>query len=231
MTSYFNHSIAECKEVQCFVQYLNGFNNLQSVEAVDLLFDYVNHTDRNVAVAAAKALRKYPASLWHRDQIKHFEDIFYQRAKRFDSSVRTLALDIVLESELSDEQLSRLLGHFKTSDRAYEVTKYLHEKIAMLAAEDAALAERVQTRIRNDSMLNNYHALAPKGMTNALARSYARQSPFDGTMTSIQELFGGILKRGVVDMTLDSPGQKYSYFQVSFAWNLCAFSKSPLASQ
>lgn len=216
VTNYFNESISNCKETSCFVQYLNGFNNLQSPKAVELLFTYINDTDRSVAVAAAKALRKYPTSLWNRKQIEQFEDIFYQTEKRFDSSVRTLALDIVLDRKLSDKQLNKLIGYYKAIDRAYEVKKYLHEKIAMLTAEDATLAERVQKIIRSDKLLNNYHVLAPKGMTNALSRKFARQTPFDGTLTSIQELFGGVLKRGVVDMTLDSADHKYSYFTVGF---------------
>lgn len=214
--THFNESIAECQEIPCFVQYLNGLNNLQSPKTIELLFNYINDTDRGVSVAAAKALRKYPTFLWSRKQIEKFEDIFYQKERRFDSSVRTLALDIVLETKLSDKQLNKLIGYYKTLDRAYEVKKYLHETIAMLAAEDASLAERVQKIIRSDKLLNNYDVLAPKGMTNALSRKYARQSPFDGTLTSIQELFGGILKRGVVDMTLDSADHKYSYFTVGF---------------
>lgn len=212
--NYFNESIAQCEEISCFVEYLNGFNNLQSPKAIALLFSHINDSDRTVAVAAAKALRKYPSSLWNRQHIKQFEEIFYQKEKRFDSSVRTLALDIVLDTKLSDNQISKLVAYYKSTDRAYEVKKYLLEKIAMLSVENTQLAERVQKLIRNDKTLNNYDVLAPKGMTTALSRNYAQQSPFDGTLTSIQEIFGGILKRGAVDMTFDSPGHKYSYFTV-----------------
>lgn len=212
---FFNDSIAACDDATCYVQYLNGMNNLQSMELIDVLFDYVNHTDRTVSVAAMKALRKFPISIWTEKYIQQFEDIFYQTKKRFDSSVRTLALDIVLNSQLSETQLMKFLSFLKENDRAFEVKKYLLEMIQMLAAEDADLNERVQKIIKSDSTLNNYHIIGQKGLTTALSRKYSVRSPFNATLTSIQEIFGGILKRGAVDLTIDSPKNKYNYFTVS----------------
>lgn len=215
--TYFTDSIAACDDSLCYVQYLNGMNNLQSVELIDLLFEYVNHTDRSISVAAMKALRNFPASVWNEKHIQQFEDIFYQKEKRFDSSVRTLALDIVLNSEFSDTQLKKLLSHLKANDRAFEVKKYLFEMIQMLASENAELNEKVQTIIKNDKTLNNYHIIGQKGLTTALSRKYSTRSPFNATLISIQEIFGGILKRGSVDLTIDSPKSKYSYFTVRFS--------------
>lgn len=214
--NYLNNSISACKTTACYIQYLNGFNNLQSMDTTELLFEYVNDTDRSIAVAAAKALQKFPSSIWNAEQMQRFEDIFYQHEKRFDSSVRTLALDIILETKLSDEKLKKLIFHLKSLDHAFEVKKYLQERISMLCSEDAELDARVQQIIRKDKTLNNYHVLMQKGLTTALSRKFSQQSPFNGTLISIQEIFGGILKRGVVDMTVDSSNQKYSYFTVFF---------------
>lgn len=212
---YLNSSILTCgDQVPCYINYLNGLNNLQSVESIELLFEYVNHTDRSVSVAAMKALRRFPASTWTSKFIQRFEDIFFQTEQRFDSSTRTLALDIVLESKLTDLQLNKLLGHLRSDDRSFEVKKYLIEKLMMLSGEDAELDQRVQGIIRGNQTLNNYHILGHKGLTTALSRKYATRSPFNGTLTSIQEIFGGILKRGVVEMTIDSETDKYSYFTV-----------------
>lgn len=213
--TFFNDSIAKCgSESSCYVQYLNGMSNLQSVQLIDLLFEYVNDTDRSISVAAMKALRSYPASVWNKKHIQQFEKIFYQQEKRFDSSVRTLALDMVLNSEISEKQIKNLLSHLKTNDRAFEVKKYLLEMIQMLSSDNSELNEKVQRIIKNDSTLNNYHIIGQKGLTTALSRTYSAQSPFNGTLSSIQEIFGGILKRGVVELTIDSPSSKYSYFTV-----------------
>lgn len=212
--TYLKDSVAACEDSNCFVQYLNGMNNLQSIELIDLLFEYVNHTDRSVSVAAMKALRQFPASSWNAKYIYQFESIFYQTEKRFDSSVRTLALDIVLHSPFLEHRLYNLLSYLKKHDRAFEVKKYLLEMIQMLTSENAQLNEKVQNIIKSDSTLNNYHIIGQRGLTTALSRKYSIQSPFNATLSSIQEIFGGILKRGAVDLTIDSPRTKYSYFTV-----------------
>lgn len=211
---YFTDSIAKCSDPSCYVQYLNGINNLLSIDLIELLFKYVNDADRTVSVAAMKALRRFPSSIWHKRDIQQFENIFYQHGKRFDSSVRTLALDIVLNSKISNEQLTKLLSHLRINDRAFEVKKYLLEMVKMLGSENVELNDKIEQIIKNDSQLNNYHIIGQKGLTTALSRKYSNRSPFNGTLTSIQEIFGGILKRGVVDLTIDSPNSKYSYFTV-----------------
>lgn len=211
---YFTDSIAKCSEPSCYVQYVNGINNLQSTDLIGLLFKYVNDADRTVSVAAMKALRRFPSTIWNKRDIQQFENIFYQHEKQFDSSVRTLALDVVLNSKISDEQLIKLLSHLRVNDRAFEVKKYLLEMVKMLGSENAELNEKIDEIIKNDGLLNNYHIIGQKGLTTALSRKYSVRSPFNGTLTSIQEIFGGILKRGVVDLTIDSPNNKYSYFTV-----------------
>lgn len=220
--NYINKSLSECKDASCHEQFLNGLNNLQSTDVVSVLFSYVNHSERSVSVAAMRALARFPVSMWNLQQIQQFENVFFQEEKKFDSSTRTLALDVILNAKLSDDQLKKLISHLKTADRAFEVKKYLSEKIQMLSGENADFGERVKNIIRGDSTLNNYHIIAQKGLTTALSRKYATESPFDGTLTSIQEIFGGVLKRGVVDMTIDSKNNKYSYFTVTFLtflWN------------
>lgn len=212
--TYFNESIGSCKESPCFVRYLNGMNNLQSEEFIELLFEYVNDTNRAVSVAAMKALRNFPVSIWKKNEIANFENIFYENEKRYDSSVRTLALDIVLNSKFSDKQLNKLLLHLKTNDRAFEVKKYLLETIQMLSSENAEINGKVEKMIKSDKTLNNYHIIGQKGLTTALSRKSSTRSPFNVTLTSIQEIFGGILKRGIVDLTIDSPDSRYSYFNV-----------------
>lgn len=213
--NYFNDSIVKCTDIDCYVHYLNGINNLQSTKFIDQLFEYVNDTDRSISVAAMKALRNFPSLVWNKKYVQQFEEIFYQTEKRFDPSVRTLALDIVLNTKFSKAQLKKLLAHLKANDdRAFEVKKYLYEIIQMYGSENLELNENMQRIIKHDSELNNYHILGQKGMTTALLRKYSVRSPFNGTLMSIQEIFGGILKRGVVEMTIDSPNNRYSYFTV-----------------
>lgn len=212
--SYLNESLAICKDPECQEEYLRGLQNLQSPETIDLLFEYVEQEERSVSVAAIKALQKFPVTIWNGEQIKLFEDIFYQTKKRYDSSTRTLALDIVLDSKPNVDQIGKLILHLKSNDRAFEVKKYLWQKIQMLAEQNAELNKAIRKIISSDNTLNNYHIIGQKGLSTALSRQYSIQSPFNSSITSIQEIFGGVLKRGLVDMTIDTPNNKYSLFTV-----------------
>lgn len=215
--NYFNVSMLSCDEQQpsCYIKYLNGLNNLQSTETIELLFDHVKNTERTVSVAAMKALRRLPSSVWNPNYIQRFENIFFQVENRSDSSVRALALDIILDGELTDATLNKLMGHLKSNDRSYEMKKYLLEKLMMLSEQNVDLNNRIQAIIRSNRTLNNYDILNQKGLSTALSRKYSIQSPFNGTLTSIQEIFRGILKRGVVDLTIDTQNDRYSYFTVN----------------
>lgn len=215
--NYFNMSMLSCNDQQpsCYVKYLNGLNNLQSTETIELLFEHVKNTERTVSVAAMKALRRLPSSVWKPKYIQRFENIFFQVENRSDSSIRALALDIILETELTDAKLNKLLEHLKSNDRSFEIKKYLFEKLMMLSEQNVELNDRIQAIIRNNRTLNNYDILNQKGLSNAISRKYSIQSPFNGTLTSIQEIFKGILKSGVVDLTIDTEEDRYSYFTVN----------------
>lgn len=213
-------SLLACKDSECYECYLNGLRNLQSADVIDKLIAFIEHPERSVAVAAAKALKAYPASIWNRYYVEMLENIFHQSNRRYDSSTRTLVLDVLLKTKLSFEQVKRLLLHLKSDDKAFEVKKYLLEQITMFAAENREFDAIVQEIILSDSTLNNYHVVGQKGLSTAISRKYSIQSPFNGTLTSVQEIFGGVLKRGIVDMTVDTPNNQYSLFTVSIAKKL-----------
>lgn len=212
--SYFEESVKKCKQPICIEQYLHGLRNLQSPKTLELIFEFIYNEERSVSVAAAKALTQFPISTWTKDHLQKFREIFYQKSQRFDSSVRTLALDVLLAKRPNNKELTELLLHLKSKDRAFEVKKYLFEKIQMLSEEDAEFKVQVNEIIKNSSSLNNYHIFAQNGLTTALSRQFSKNSPFNGTLISIQEIFGGVLKRGVVDMTINTENEKYSMFTV-----------------
>lgn len=212
--SFFVDALKSCSEPSCLEQYLHGLRNLQSLGTIDLLFQYVYNEERCVSIAAAKALAQFPASTWKLKDIPKFKDIFYQKSQKFDSSARTLALDVLLANELQLEDIKEIIHHLRANDRAFEVKKYLLEKVKMMAKADTVFEAQMNEIFKNDTLLNNYHIFGQKGLTTALSRKFSLKSPFNGTLTSIQEIFGGVLKRGVVDMSIDTEKEKYSFFTV-----------------
>lgn len=162
--NYFTSSLNKCNVDPCRELYLNGLRNLQSPETIDQLLEHALHPERSVSVAAMKALRYFPTHVWTTKNIQQFRDIFYQKNKRFDSSARTLALDILLDLWPDKRELQELINHLKSNDKAYEVKKYLLEKITMLTMKFPEFREKLQSILLNDPRINNYHILGPKGL-------------------------------------------------------------------
>lgn len=163
VVNFLSNSLQQCKTDTCRGIYLNGLRNLQSPETINQLLEHALHPERSVSVAAMKALRFFPKRVWTSKHIKQFRDIFYQRNKRFDSSARTLALDILLDLRPTLEELRELVVYLKSNDKAYEVKKYLLEKITMLAEQCTEFRGNVQEIFNADRSLKNYHILGQKG--------------------------------------------------------------------
>lgn len=213
--TYLTNSLLACDDSTCYETYLNGLRNLQSYDSITKLIAFVEHPERGVAVAAVKALKAFPPTIFNRQHIGTFETIFYQLDRRYDASTRTLVVDILLKTKLNVEQVKRLLNYLKSNDKSFEVKKYAWEMIKMVAEENERIGKIVYDLIQGDSTLNNYHILQQRGLSIALSRKYSIQSPFNGTLTSTQEMFGGVLKRGVVDLSVDTPTSQYTIFSVS----------------
>lgn len=213
--TYLTSSLKNCKDKECKEMYIRGLHNIQSPDTIRVLLAQVLNPERIVAVAAMKALRTFDTKLWTKDHQKQFENIFYQKTKKFDSSARTLAVDILLELKPGAGELRPLLQYLRTNDKAFEVKQYVLQKINMIADNCSRFKKLLKQIIAEDRQLNNYHILGQKGLTTALSRKFSKSPSFNGTLLSIQEIHGGVLKRGIVDMTVDAHPDKYSVFTVS----------------
>lgn len=82
-----------------------------------------------ISVAAISAVHSLPESEWSPDVINIAKRLFFQLDKRYDSSARTLALDILLKKNPSKNLLSDLLLSLRRRDADYEVKQYLLQRI------------------------------------------------------------------------------------------------------
>ena len=68
---------------------------------------------------------------------------------------------------------------------------------------------------KEGSKMFNYHALGQRGLSTAFTRSFLSSPSANGSLVSIQEISGGLLKRGIVDVSVESVGESSSIFTVS----------------
>lgn len=219
--------LEECRKDNCKQKYIRGLHNLKSPKTLDVLVKLALEGSSKISVTAMKALRSFSVFLWNDDFKAVFEDIFFQASKKFDSSARALALDILLDLKPDTEELTHIIQYLKSNDKAYEVKQYLLQKLRMLASRCPDFAEMLRKIIQRDPELNNYHIIGARGLSTALTRTYSAVPSFNSSLISLQEMSGGVLKRGVVDLTLEVGEEQFSMFTLGlFAGGLSSFVSS-----
>lgn len=217
VTKFLLESLAACEKSKCTVVLLRSLQNLRAPDTVKHLLTFATEHPYDISVAAMKALRVFPVFLWTKEIKSKFENIFHQRYKKFDSSARTLALDILLEMNPTRQELENLLDFLKSNDKAYEVKQYLIQKLRMIAEKCVKFNGVLLDILKKDPQLNNWHVFGgQRGLSTALARRFSQQPSFNGSLLSVQEMSNGVLKRGIVDLTIENGEEKSSLFTVSF---------------
>ena len=113
-----------CTNEECQQKYLCALNKLALKDTVPVLLQHAVFGKKKTSVTALKALRSLPPDSWDDDVKRAATKIYYQLGRRFDSSSRTLAADILLESRPGDKVVRDLLLSLASrADPAYEVSQ------------------------------------------------------------------------------------------------------------
>ncbi|KAJ9593728.1 hypothetical protein L9F63_014701 [Diploptera punctata] len=223
------NGLSNCQNEECKQKYLRALKNLSLRDTVPDLLEYALKGTKKTSVAAMKALKTLPPDSWDDRVKKACLQIYFQLGKRYDSSSRTLAADILLESNPSQDVLrDLLLSLASVSDSAYEVRQYLVQRMRQISERDSKFREQVRSIIREEhDRLNNYHVQAQRGLSTAFTRSFFSSASGNGSLVTVQEISGGLLKRGIVDVVLDTQGVTQEIFRLGlFAGGLSSFLSS-----
>ncbi|XP_025156422.1 microsomal triglyceride transfer protein isoform X2 [Harpegnathos saltator] len=206
--------LSVCTGDECKLKFLRALRNLRSPHAIPTLLEYAFSENRAISVAAWRALAVLPRKAVS-DEVKNAAlRMFYQiGGPRRDSSARTLALNIILENEPSEEVIRELVSYLAGWDRAYEVRKYLSQRLEQIAETDERFAGYLRNAYVNDNV-NNYHVRAQRGLSLAFSRSFLRSPDSNGSLLTLQEVNLGLLKRGIVDVVLETNEQQQAMFSL-----------------
>ncbi|XP_016964427.1 microsomal triacylglycerol transfer protein [Drosophila biarmipes] len=195
--------------------YIRALQNLQDPATIESLLEQAQRDEeQNLSVAALQALKAFPPSSFSSSHRKQFESIFYQQKRRFDSSARTLALDIILSLRPSQEQLGHLLDYLASNDRQFEIKTYVLQKLRMLAEQCPRFRALFERELAKRKQVNNYNVLGQKGLTTVLTRQLSLAPAFNESLLSTQEVYQGILKRGSVEFLLHAGRSQASSFKL-----------------
>jgi microsomal triglyceride transfer protein large subunit len=90
------------------------------------------------------------------------------------------------------------------------------QRVQQIGGKDPNFAAQV-TAIQQEEheKLRNYNALAVRGLSTALTRSFFSNPHGNGSLDTVQEISGGLLKRGLVDVVMATQGASQGVFTVS----------------
>lgn len=215
-----------CTGEECKLKFLRALRNLRSPAAIPTLLMHALSDGKAISVAAWHALKALPREAVTDELKSAAHRVFYQiGGPRRDSSARTIALDIILENEPSKETLRDFIKYLSSNDSTYEVRKYLSQRLMQIAERDVRVAEYLKSIYASGNVtLNNYHAKAQRGLSTAFARNFLRSRDSNGSLVTVQEVNSGLLKRGIVDVVLESNEQRQAMFSLGlFAGGLGSF--------
>lgn len=217
-----------CSGEDCKLKFLRALRNLKSKTAIPTLLSHALSTNKAISVAAWQALAALPREAVTNELKAAAHKVFYQIGPRRDSSARTIALDIILESDPSEEILCDLVKYLNSNDSVYEVRKYLSQRLEQIAERDERFAGYLKNiYVTGSTMINNYNARAQRGLSTAFTRNFLRSPESNGSLVTIQEVNSGLLKRGIVDVVLETNNQRQAMFSLGlFAGGLGSFVSS-----
>lgn len=216
-----------CTGEECKLKFLRALRNLKSPAAIPTLLVHALSDSKSISVAAWRALMALPCEAVTDELKRAAHKVFYQIGGRKDSSARTIALDIILENEPSEEVLRALVKYLSSNDPTYEIRKYLSQRLKQIAERNARFAKYLTNIYASGNVtLNNYNVQAQRGLSTAFTRNFLRSSDSNGSLVTIQEMNTGqnVLKRGIVDVILESNEQQQAMFSLGlFAGGLGGF--------
>lgn len=226
--NFMMRSINSCSDDDCKVKFIRGMQNLRSPDTVEKLLHLAIDYPYQISVAAMKALKNFQPVDFNPEMKLKLEEIFFQRFKKFDSSARTIALDILLSLKPETSDVLQLVNFLGSMDRSYEVKQYLLQKLRMSAEKCTQFNEMVKMALQREPQVNNWNVYGGlKGLSTALVRRFSQQPSFDGSLLSVQEMKSGVLKRGNVDLMITSGDEEMSLFTLGiFAGGLSSFISS-----
>lgn len=218
-----------CTGEECKLKFLRALRNLRSKAAIPTLLKYATSEEKAVSVAAWAALSTLSKDSITAEVKTVAKRVFYQiGGPKRDSSARTLALNIILESGPSKEDIKDLVEYLSGTDSAYEIRKYLSQRLEQLSDADPKFAADLDEILaRRGSNIVNYNVFSQYGLSTAFTRSFLKSADSNGSLVTMQEINSGLLKRGTVDVVMEVNEHKEALFSLGlFAGGLGGFASS-----
>lgn len=195
--TYFTEKLNTCTKDECRQLYLRALKNLASPDSLETILRYIDSSEKKASVAAMKALRALPASSLDTAQVKEkLERVYFQIGRRYDSSVRTMALDTLLEHKPEAELVTAIFSMLASSNTS-EINTYTLQRLQEFAEIDKALESKMKQILANNMRLKNYHVFSQSGFSTAFSRKMYKEPSSSARFRLFYDFLTVLLKSGL----------------------------------
>lgn len=198
---YFLDNLNACDTELCNQLYLRVLKNLAMPDTLSIILKHIDSTEKKTSVSAVKALTAMPSSVIDSLVKSKLENVYFQIGRRYDSSARTLALDILLNHQPQSEFLRNVMESL-SSKYALEISTYTLQRLVEYAGKCPTIRSQIQQILAADLSISNYHTFSQNGKSTAFSRDLYRNINGNGTFSSSTEAVGGSMKRSSFDIHL-----------------------------
>ncbi|XP_014275215.1 microsomal triacylglycerol transfer protein [Halyomorpha halys] len=219
----FTEKLKKCKKDDdvCHRIYLKAFKNIASPKALNIILEYALNGSPSVGMRAMRALWSLGKNSWNKEVIKTCERILLTNGT-YDSSAKTIALDILLESNPSDLYLAKVLSVLRQKGNLKELREYMLQRLVQISEKNKSFEKQLKSIFPSEG-LNHYNYLAQGGLSTAFERRFMEK----GFLSTTQEVMSGILKQGYVHVNLEENDNVHTVFTLGlFSNGLASFISS-----
>ncbi|KAK8742359.1 hypothetical protein OTU49_001825 [Cherax quadricarinatus] len=215
--------LRSCDDELCQLMYIRGLKNLRMADTVNVLLEFAEGEARKPAIYATRALQTMPDSYITKEVCVTMERIFLELRSKHDSSVRAMAVDILLRHNPSEDLLRVILQMMALQD-SKELNTLLLGRLYDLSQSSKYL-QQMLNKLLKDPQYNNYHILGQNGVSSAFSRMLYEDKSANSSFSNMLEIQGGLLKRSTVDVFVESHDAQMRLLSFGiFAGGLSVFS-------
>lgn len=201
-------SLAVCKEESCYLMYIRAMGNAGLPEYVPIILPYAESpSSPMVASTAIQAFRRVQSRYLVKEVKAALQRIFHQNKASYDSSVRVAALELLLDTRISDMALRNIfLSCLDQSN--IELSAYVLKFVLDKAEADPEFGAQV-TSVLNDIHLNNYNIFSQRGKSSVITSFLAKMKEINATYNLyFENSASGVMKRSGMVVNLQGQNMK-----------------------
>lgn len=109
--------------------------------------------------------------------ISNRKKMLCRTSRKFVSTVRTNALDILLDMKPNRDELQYLLEYLSLNDKDFEVKTYVFQRLTMIADKCPRFNAMIMSILKPSDRINNYHVVAQKSLLQLSKEVYPSHPP------------------------------------------------------